>query len=179
MQASKIEPGTIYALRIGATEDKQSYVARFKVESVESHLMRRHAKATSADYTHKIHGTIDERDVPPELLPADPAEREKYLNRAVDPSRIEDDFQSYQELKDRDAAEKKAHKDRVDAREKLEKDLVKVLFLITGLKPVPKEKWSDSNLVQAYDGVKIKHGGVQPLLDALLELMRNQKTADK
>ena len=81
MQASKIEPGTVYALKI--THDKQSYIARFKVLTVESHMMRRGSKATSADYTHKIHGVIDERDVPAELLPANPVQRAGYLKRMV------------------------------------------------------------------------------------------------
>lgn len=176
MQAAKIEPGTIYALKIQYGEkNPKTYVARFKVTSVESHMLRRGPKATASDYTHKIHGLIDERDIPADLLPV----HEDYLKRAVDPSWIEDEFIAYQELVNRISAEKKERDDKIAAANKLRQDLVKELFKLTGLKPVPKNKYSDPNVFKDdYHGVAINDAGIQPLLDALRRLTGNHRTDD-
>jgi hypothetical protein len=181
MQASQIDPGTVYAVTI-YTDSKETYLARFKVEYVESHLKRRKLKATAADYLHKVHGAIDERDVPAELLPADPAERARYLERTLDPTNIQGTYAEIQTLKERAEAEKKAEKEKIDARNKASGDLVKLFFQITGIKPGPKGKWHDDNLFKFTDysgDVSIDVKGVIPLLAALQQLTANQKPADK
>lgn len=155
MQAAQIDPDKLYAVRIAVPKTAStlaySYVARFKVHTVESHMSRRKLKPTSADYRHHIHGFIDERDVPPELLPAEEEARKAYLKRDVDPSEIESEYEKFMELKERAAAEDAATKAQKAARLKNAQQLVDLFYRFTGLKPIPKTNWSDPSPFKADD----------------------------
>lgn len=172
MQAAQIDPAKIYALTIREAKTQwnpsQIYVARFKVYTVESHMSRRKLKPTSADYTHHVHGHIDERDVPPELLPAEEEARKAYLKRVVDPSEIEDEYTKYEELKARAAAEK----DKAEAEEKERQNkaevLVAMFYQFTGLPGLGDTKSHNRPFQIGYrGGVGIDEKGVAALLQVL------------
>lgn len=181
MQAAQIDPVKTYALRI--TEPKSgmnaggTYIARFKVWTVESHMQRRKLKPTSADYTHKVHGHIDERDVPAEFLPAEPEARKAYLKRTVDPSEIEDEYGRYKELVARAEAEKAQREAEEAERNRKAKELVAMFYHFTGVPADPKADHRGSPFATSYaGGIGINEVGVAALLRVLTP---NQPYVDK
>lgn len=171
MQAAQIDPSKTYALKIHegkntAITEARSYVARFKVHQVESLCRRRKLKPTSADYIHNVFGQIDQRDVPPDLLPPEGEERRKYLARTVDPAEIEDEYEKYQELVARAAAEKAASEAEQARRTKNAQDLVALFYQFTGLNPGEK-KYEMPFQVSYNGGIGINHVGVEMLFKVL------------
>jgi hypothetical protein len=184
MQAAQIDPKKLYAVHVHDEGNKETYVARFKVDYVKSFMSRRQLKPTLADYSHQIYGRIDERDVPPQRLPADLDARSAYLTRILEPHQIEDEYERFIELKQRAIAEKKAADDERNRRIATARELVSLLYKLTDLKPEEKkfgQYVSRSPFVSNdYDGgMGISFEGVEALLPALLQLTANQETADK
>jgi hypothetical protein len=172
MQAAQIDPAKVYAIYVrDPGRDQDHYLARFRVDYVKSFMSRRQLKPTAADYSHQVYGTIDERDVPPQRLPAEPDARAKYLTRILEPHQIEDEYGRFLELKERAVAEQKAADDDRAARVKMGKDLVTALYQLTGLKPeLNPVSWKSLAAFECNDynaEVRIKEEGTKALLAAL------------
>lgn len=172
MQAAQIDPSKTYALKISlgktATTDYRSYVARFRVHTVKSVMVRRKLKPTSADYDHTIIGWIDERDVPPDLLPPEGDARRDYLERAVDPVEIEDEYDKYQELVARAEAEREKAKAEEAERQNKAEVLVAMFYAFTGLPGLGDTKSHNRPFQISYrGGIGIDEKGVAALIQVL------------
>jgi hypothetical protein len=174
MQAAQIDPKKIYAIHVRDKGfEENSYVARFKVDYVRSLMSRRQLKPTLADYSHQVYGTIDERDVPPQRLPAEPTTRAQYLTRILEPHQIEDEYERFIELKQRAQGERQRAEDERNRRTGLARDLVTAFYELTGLEPAKRQigQYLDSESPFASNdyngGVSISFKGVEALLSAL------------
>lgn len=139
-------------------------------------MVRRHLKPTSADYNHLIKGTIDERDVPAELLPVEPKQRAAFLEREIHPATILEEYNKYTELVARQQAEESAAKAKADYLEANAKELEELFYQLTGLARQPdsapgwKSRERGPFRAAYHGGVDIEPEGITALLKVLKEI---------
>jgi hypothetical protein len=153
MQASKIQPGVVYAIK-----DDDDRLVRFRVTEV----VTKRTKATGSphDYESTVEGYIDIKD----------AEKGKPITRVFKPEAILGEYKAYAELVEREEAERVAQKAKADEQTALTKRLHEALYRIAGLEyPKNDGKRYDTPIRIGYGGtdIIIQFDAVEPLLKAL------------
>ena len=168
MQASQIDPQKLYAIRVPNRGGAGSFIARFKVVMVESHMHRRQLKPSASDYEHMVHGRIIESDVPPEELPSDPQVKEEYLKRSVRPDQIEDEYQKFLELKEKAEAETRAQTEKANRQKANALKLETLLYELTGASRLKDRNHDRPFEASSWGGkLSVTETGVILLLDLL------------
>ena len=155
MQASKIIPNSVYAIRRGGTRDGE--LVRFKVSSVTT--TRYKSTGSPHDYSSTVSGWILE----------DHKEEETSEKQAIKiaPDRILGPYEEQAELVARKQAEEKAKTDKADAEKAKLNHLWSLLYSKTGL-PRPNDPKSYGNAFRlSYGGIDIGKDGIEALIKLL------------
>lgn len=176
MQASKIIPGKVYAVKRG------NELLRFRVNEVTTITRRKRGeKANPHDHTSTIEGFFED-------TPLSGAESTPGI-KTVSPDDIQGEFSQYTELVERKKQEQEAHERELAAKRAAARELANALYAFVGREPPPfiakrpgdtfsKPSGTESyeSLFRSgYDNVDIKVEGVALLLAALKNI--NAKAA--
>jgi hypothetical protein len=155
MQASKILPNTIYAVK-----QKDGELARFQVEAVVTRRINTHNNPHDYESTvegHVITGGLSNKQYGPLL--------------SLDPKAVLGPYQEYAELVAAQKAAEDIKKAEIAERKRLQLDLVDALYALLGL-PTVADGGTRSDPVRADygDAVEITKDGVPLVLAALKKL---------
>lgn len=161
MQASKIMPNTIYAVRrrhvyrVISGNGKPDDLVRFRVTAI---ITTRSGKGGPANTQSVIEGVVP---------PPDSGMKIDTGPVNLDPKEIEGEYTAFSELVAREEAERKTREATRDAKEKASLALVRALYLATGLE-MPKDLSSYNNSIRSDGyGVQIKSEAVPAVLNLL------------
>ena len=178
MQASKIIPGKVYAVKRG------NELLRFRVNEVTTITRRKRGeKANPHDHTSTIEGFFED-------TPLSGAESTPGI-KTVSPDDIQGEFSQYTELVERKKQEQEAHERELAAKRAAARELAVALYALIGQEPpavVEKRKGDvfskptgtesyESLFRSGYDNVDIKVEGVAALLPIVQALIQKRNAA--
>ena len=151
MQASKIVPGRVYAVK------RDNTLMRFTVHEIVTTMRRKGPKANPHDYTSEVEGHYLEGD---------------RKTVSLDPDKLLGEYTEYEELVAVKAKADAAAKAKADAEQDAARDVAAMLFKLTG-QAVPKDMSRNNYGLmfrQSWNDVQISKEGVALLRSVLRDL---------